>query len=389
MGVSMRESRNRPSHVIMPFLGSEIGGSHVAGFTLGEALSCNYGIECIVVCPSPSAIADEARGRQFSVIPSGERPTYRHSLSYDLRRLASRIGILASFRSHDAIIHCNDIQALKSWGPAAKLLGFPLIYHHRSLNPTTFLKRRVFSLADYSICVSNACSENLSCVDRRTVVLDPVGIADGSSRDAARASLVADFGLDGNARLIGFIANFFHRKRPFFFLDVCAHLASQVEGFHGIVFGRERELSEKELRVYADGLGLGRHVTFAGFRLPPSRNVAALDLLLAPALDEPFGLTLVEALLLGVPYVATSSVGHKEIHGRWGGGRMVSDQADSAHFASVALDVLEDPSRVVLDQIRRARARQELSPKRHADDVMRVYELITAPRAALALAVGR
>jgi glycosyltransferase involved in cell wall biosynthesis len=214
-----------------------------------------------------------------------------------------------------------------------------------------------------------------------------VSIDRGIDRASARASLIEDFGLDRDARLVGFVANLFRRKRPFYFLDVCVHLARHVENFHGIVFGRAGDFEPAELRAYAEAVGLGSRVTFAGFRLPPGRNIAALDLLLAPALDEPFGLTLVEALLLGVPYVATSGEGHIEIHGCWKGGRLVPDSADPLEFAATALDVLKDPSRVVLGQAQRMKARQELSPKRHVDDVVRVYEQVMARRTNPAIGV--
>jgi glycosyltransferase involved in cell wall biosynthesis len=270
------------------------------------------------------------------------------------------------------------MQALKSWGPVAKLIGLPLIYHHRSLNELTFLKRRVLSLADYAICISDACSKNLSCLDRSTMILDPVDLGKGINRISAREGLADDFGIDRDARLVGFVANFWQRKRPFFFIDVCAHLASQAETFHGMMFGRAGDIQESELRSYSDSIGLGDRITFAGFRLPPEGNIAALNLLLAPALDEPFGLTLVEALVSGVPYVATSSAGHIEIHDRWKGGQLVSERADAATFASIASHVLRDPSATVLTGSQKDSAQQELSPKRHADSVVRIYETVMA-----------
>jgi glycosyltransferase involved in cell wall biosynthesis len=210
------------------------------------------------------------------------------------------------------------------------------------------------------------------------MILDPVDQGEGTDRHLARESLVDDFAVDRGAQLVGFVANFWQRKRPFFFLDACAHLAAQTDAFHGVMFGHAGDIQESELRSYADSIGIGDRITFAGFRLPPERNIAALDLLLAPALNEPFGLTLVEALLSGVPYVATATAGHIEIHDRWKGGRLVPEQADAATFASVASRVLRDPSATALTRSQRDSARQELSPKRHADNVASIYETVIA-----------
>jgi len=261
-----------------------------------------------------------------------------------------------------------------------------VIYHHRALHVMTFLKRRVLSLADYAICVSDVCLDNLSCVARRKVVLDPVTIADaGGVR--ARDSLVEELDLDDGVRLVGFVANFFHQKRPFFFLDVCAQLVRQANDVHGIVFGRSRELEEGKLRAYADSIGLAGRVTFAGFRLPPTRNIAVLDVLIAPAVNEGFGLTLVEALLLGIPYVATASAGHAEIHRRWRGGELVSEQASPDEFASVVMNVLRHPHRLSAQALR-TKAQQDLSPTRHADGVMRIYKSVAADRTLPTLAAN-
>src|SRR4029453_412667 len=152
------------------------------------------------------------------------------------------------------------------------------------------------------------------------------------------------------------------RKRPRFFLDVCRVLAEREPRMRFVLFGRERDHSAAELTAYANELGLTERVFFAGFRSPPERNLAPLDILLVPALAEPFGRTLVETLLLGVPYVATDDAGHGEIFSLWGGGRLVPRSATPHEFADEVMKVIAAPSAVCLPLQRRRHIAEEMSP---------------------------
>ena len=73
-------------------------------------------------------------------------------------------------------------------------------------------------------------------------------------------------------------------------------------------------------RSYRDALhelvedrGLGANVRFLGQRSDVPAIVSALDVLLAPSWEEPFGRTIIEAMAMGVPAVATNSGGPAEI----------------------------------------------------------------------------
>jgi len=186
--------------------------------------------------------------------------------------------------------------------------------------------------------------------------------------------LLKSLDLPADARLVGFIGNFWRRKRPEFFLDVCAKLAARHQGLGFVIFGRDGELTQAHLVQYAHSLGIGDRTRFAGFRLPVEDNIAPLDLLLLTAVREPFGRTAVESLLLGVPYVATADGGHVEIASRWGGGRLVALSASAEEFADAASSGLAYPERLALDVDERRRKAQELSPRRHAEAVLDVYE---------------
>ena len=121
--------------VIFPFRGAELGGSHVATFTLARALQSDFQKECVVLCPNDTLIMHEARRLGMRVIPSGEAPTGRNNFVTDLTRAKTRRRILqAEATAGGAVVHCNDINTLRSWGLAARLAGLGVVYQHHALN---------------------------------------------------------------------------------------------------------------------------------------------------------------------------------------------------------------------------------------------------------------
>ena len=68
-----------------------------------------------------------------------------------------------------------------------------------------------------------------------------------------------------------------------------------------------------ELHRLIDELGLGDAVEFAGEREDVPELMAEADVLLAPSTEEPFGRTVVEAMAVETPVVATSVGGPSEV----------------------------------------------------------------------------
>jgi glycosyltransferase involved in cell wall biosynthesis len=363
--------------ILFPFLGSEIGGSHVATFELGKALMSDFGLRCVVVAAEGSLIGAEAAREGFEVEATKERTVMRHNPLYDLRMLPRRIRKLARY-GQNAIVHCNDIGALQSWSLPAKALRLKAVYHHHALNRMVLPNRLIVGLADATICVSRPCRESVAFLSDRvaTTILNPFGIEPPADLQSRKQQLRAEARASSNAPLIGFIGNFWHRKRPHFFLDTCKVIATQRPEARFFVFGRNGEITQSELEEHAHRLGIRDLTVFAGFRLPAVNNIAPLDMLLMPAIREPFGRTLVEALMLGVPYVAAADAGHREISERWAGGRLLPVSSTPEDYAREVLETLDQKDRVILTPERRMEIARELSPRSQAERVLAVYKAL-------------
>ncbi|GJD97979.1 glycosyltransferase family 4 protein [Methylobacterium iners] len=366
-----------PKQIVFPFLGSDVGGSHVSCFTLAQQLE-SEGISCIILCIGNSAIADEARRLGLHVEPTNEPPALppavRNSPLVDLRRLPKRVRLLRTIWKPSTIIHCNDIAALQAWILPARLANLPILYHHRSINKMRLPNRKLIQKAAGTIVISDECRANVAFLPDAQVrqIVNPFQIQVDIDRDDAKKVVIKEFGLPEKARLIGFVGNFWPRKRPSFFLEIAKLMTQVDENVYVVIFGRDGEIKTSELVDQADALQIGHRTVFAGFRTPGEKNIAALDLLLATAVREPFGRTLVEAILVGTPYLATDDAGHTETARRWGGGRLIPIDADATEFAARGLEVLHGKSPALFNAARRSVA-FDVSPAGHTRAVTRFY----------------
>jgi glycosyltransferase involved in cell wall biosynthesis len=101
---------------------------------------------------------------------------------------------------------------------------------------------------------------------------------------------------------------------------------------------------EQGLHRLAQELGVSDHVMFAGERADVPELLASFDLLLCPSWEEPFGRSVVEAMAMGVPVLATSVGGPAEIVSDGVEGRLLPPKAPD-RWARAAAELLDDPEK--------------------------------------------
>lgn len=373
MDLKGRTVTSQPHRVLFPFTNDKIGGSHISAFTLGRALRAEFGVEVVVVAPEGSLILEAARDHGIAVEPLAERPVVRHNPLREAALFPRRLAQMQRF-GKGSVLHSNGLSSLQSWGPAAKLAGLPVVYHNRALNRNILPNRLVMALADRIICISQSVADHVPAGLRaRSGIIDnPFAIERPRDVAGLRAAQFGRWGIADDGPLIGFIGNFASRKRPRYFLEMGRDLATILPNAKFVLFGRAVDESEDDLKAHAQALGMADRVIWGGFQLPVENNIAILDLLAVPALNEPLGRTPLEALMLGVPYVVTDDAGLGETARRFGGGVAVPRSATAAEFAAVAAQVLANPGGLEMEQSAE-RATRQLSASAHASAVMDLY----------------
>jgi glycosyltransferase involved in cell wall biosynthesis len=103
--------------------------------------------------------------------------------------------------------------------------------------------------------------------------------------------------------------------------------------------------SEREgLEALAAGLGVSDSCEFLGARADVEGFQRRAAILLAPRPDEPFGLSVVEAMAAGTPVVAAAGGGHLETVGQCPGAVLYPPR-DTAGAGRLLAELAADPAR--------------------------------------------
>ena len=223
----------------------------------------------------------------------------------------------------------------------------------------------------------------LSPARKCTVVHSPFDTAAAPvDRARARRALIEEQRSAPHARLVGFLGSLVPRKRPLVFVDALAEMRARAPDLPlaAPIFGQDRQGLAEAIRQRAAARGVADCVHLMGFRHPPEPWMAACDVLLVPAVDEPFGRTLIEAMLLGTVVVAAASGGNPEAIRDGATGHLVPPD-DAAAFAGRTLDLLAAPARhAALAHAARRDALERFGLHQHAAAIMRVYDAMLSPR---------
>jgi glycosyltransferase involved in cell wall biosynthesis len=190
---------------------------------------------------------------------------------------------------------------------------------------------------------ASAAAQSATRPRRPTFVVHP-----GVDTDRVAAADREALGIAAGAPVVGMVGRLQPGKGHHRFLHALRRLHDVGTAAHGVVVGGSAYgLSpgyEQEVRELVPRLGLERWVTMTGQVADARPYVAAMDVLVSPAVNESFGIVLTEALAQGVPVVAVADAGPREIveHGVTG---LLVPRADPALLAAAARELLDDAPR--------------------------------------------
>ncbi|NPU14295.1 glycosyltransferase family 4 protein [Bradyrhizobium sp. 83002] len=265
-------------------------------------------------------------------------------------RLAAITAELARVARRHDVVYANSQKAFVLAAIANIVARRPLIWHlHDIISPAHFgkLQRRmqVFLANRFAARVivpsEAAAAAFIDAGGRRSLVdVVPNGLAI-EPLPVSQQELRLRLGLPSGP-LVGVFSRLARWKGQHVLIEALAKLP----GVHGIVVGDalfgEQDYATELKRLVAE-LGLGDRVHFLGHRSDVPLLMQAVDAMVHPSIDpEPFGRTLVEAMLAGVPVIATDAGAAPDIleHGRAG---MLVPPGDARALAEALDAVLVEP----------------------------------------------
>jgi glycosyltransferase involved in cell wall biosynthesis len=374
-----------PITLCFPFAGDVIGGSHISVLGLVQTLDPKIFRSLIVPQIPDGEIATLFRdhglntetGIDWTQLPFNAPLKFRNFLGV-VSDIPSLIRFLRQ-RKVD-IVHTNDGRTHATWALAARLSGARLLWHHRG-DPTALglrfaaplLANRVATVSQFSLPPRGL----YSAARKAEVVHSPFDTNISEDRDASRAAIVKELGCEPNTQLIAYVGSFVSRKRPFLFIDTIAEILKRrpTEPVIGLIFGKDNEgTTEQSLADYARIAGVSHCIKFMGYRKQGVFWLAGCDILLVPAVREPFGRTLIEAFLVGTPVVATASGGNIEALREGDLGLLVPPE-DKFALASGCLRFRDDQafSRLIVERAW-IDARSRFGLETHANLITAMYD---------------
>ena len=341
--------------------------------------------------PLHQALANQGLKVQVSQRAQGFNQVRRDSslltvLPLGARLVAVTLELVRAARRHD-VIYANSQKAFVLSAIAAWLTRRPLIWHlHDIITAAHFgpMQRRV------QVMLANFCASQ--------VIVPSQAAAAAFIAEGGRKALVAVVpnGLDipeeaASAAQIrrelqlseGPLVGVFSRLAAWKGQHVVLQALAQTPGVSCIIAGAAlfgEDAYANRLKAMVTQLGLGDRVHFLGQRSDVSRLMRAVDAVIHPSIDpEPFGRTLVEAMLAEVPVIASDAGAASDI---LDGGRVgtLVPPGDADALASAIAHVMSRPPELA-GQLREARAR--------ARTHYGVAQMLAATSAAITRAAGR
>ena len=171
-----------------------------------------------------------------------------------------------------------------------------------------------------------------------------------NGQDIARIEAAAHEPLPGGLALplgprIGMVGNLDWRKNPRVLVDAAVWLRERTPNLQVLLIGAfPNAEAEEKVRTQIAALHLKSCVHVTGFLVNPFPVVRTLDVLVHPALRDPFPLALLEGMALARPIVASSVGGIPEMleHDRSG---LLVPADDAEALAAAVQTLLDDPAR--------------------------------------------
>lgn len=319
----------QPIRVCYPFVGDSIGGSHVSALKLIARLDRRLVDPLIVLHEPENDLARQIQkmGLEFVGLSKLEllAPASRLGKSkikygaYLFRTLPILVKFLKSRRVQ--IVHTNDGRIHATWALAAKMASCKLVWHHRADPDARGVNYLAPVLASHIISVSRFSRPRrpvFPVSQKLSVIRSPFEhLTTSLSKSDARQLVLDELRLPASTRLLGYFGGLIDRKRPMLFVDIVKKFNELYPEIPvaGLLYGSNapngidfKALVEERAKL----LGIEDKIILMGYRQPIEPHIRAMDIMLVPAINEPFGRTLIEAMLLGTPVIATNHGGNPE-----------------------------------------------------------------------------
>jgi glycosyltransferase involved in cell wall biosynthesis len=360
----------------MPWSG--MGGVEIATLRLVEATRQNF--RHIAFClPDAVALKDsfERLGVDTLTYTTPE-PSLRHA-----GRFYKESKVVAhQLRQAEAdIVHFADEKAAYHNSLAALLAHCRIVCHIRSANQHISLRQKLCNWpVQRFIFVSNESRRSFAMslpASKTRVIYDAIEVPAAVSA-VSNAAVRRELGVPDGCVLVGMVARVAPVKDYFTLADAAVHVLDNHPNTRFLVVGDNSvvDLNRNHYAVVAkrlNELGLADRFIFTGHRDDVPRLIGAVDVCVLCTHREGFPLSILEAMAMGKPVVATSVGGIPEIVTPGVTG-FLHQHGNSKELADTVLRLIDNPEEAVrIGRAGREHVRQNYSRQKFADEIAKTY----------------
>jgi glycosyltransferase involved in cell wall biosynthesis len=353
------------------------------------------GVDAVLACPEgPLAEEAHAIGIRVERLPKTDGSLKLHpwhTAKGVSSLVSSALAIRRLSRRHGAdVVHANSIRAGLSATLASRLGGPPAVVHVRDCLPegrvpaatTRFLRRRAAAI----VANSSHTLQRFGSPEQGVVVHNPVDTRRFDCARIDRADVRRGLGLEPDRVVVGVVAQLTPWKGQDDAIRATALLKASGVDVTLLLVGSAKfttSATRHDNITYVEGLhelarslDVEREVRFLGERGDIPEILAALDLVLLPSWEEPFGRAVIEAFAMGVPVVATDVGGTCEIVSEGEDGLLRPPRRPDA-WADAIRGLVEAPELLeTMGGRARQKALQRFAPEGHGAAIQAVYERV-------------
>jgi glycosyltransferase involved in cell wall biosynthesis len=353
------------------------------------------GVTPALACPE-GELGAAARRLGVPVVAVREAsPSFRLDPVRTLRSLVdlghAALGVRGTARRLRAdIVHANSVRAGLMAAPLSWLGGPPVIVHVRDCLPAgaaaELTRRTIGSSAALVLANSNYTAAGFAPNGSRATVRTVYNSVDLATFDSARIGpdeARSRLGLEPGATVLGVLAQITPWKAQDDAIRTLAALRRRGRNARLLIVGEakfakgseafDNPAYERSLHEMVSELGLAGSVSFLGERADIPEILRALDLVLVPSWEEPFGRSVIEAMAMETPVIATDVGGPAEIVTDGAEGLLLPPRRPE-RWAEVAEEVLGAPEELTrMGRTGRQTAVARFGRDRHVEAVLAAY----------------
>lgn len=340
-------------------------------------------VKPIAFVPAPGEIQDHCEARGIETVVCPQPPLRSRAVHRPFLALVKMVRAITS-RKVD-IIHAAGNRGCLYGGIAGRLTGTPVVWHARMSMKDIFLYDRLLAgLATQLVCVSSAVqSKRFSrfgpgVLAKCRVIHNAVNTDDLHHAADAREQLREKLGIDKNAVVAGLTANITKGKGHDTLMRALGNVRTPITV---ICAGHDGVDAEFETAVKQSAPA---NVRFIPFQKDIKALYSALDIFLLPSRSEGFSRSLIEAMSMSLPVIASDLPEIREAvpdedHA------LLHSPEDADALAQYIDHLAKDPNqRKKMGQANRQRAKQSFDLAEHGRRITELYgSILTAPRASL------